>query len=405
MKKYYFILLSILILFISCSKSDPAPENTTPKSALREITKVVFTKADNPNLNEDVEATINGTTITAVVYGVAKNNLKATITHNGKTINNSTVVNFTNPVLYTITAEDGSSTIYTVNVSSRDIYVAGADYDNVALRYRAVYWKNGVITVLADPGVHATASSICIVGNDVYVSGTIRQTNLQQTSVYWKNGNIVQLETSSTVSGTSIAVSGTDVYVLQSYPSAYWKNGVKVPILQSPAYTNTIYNFGNDIYITGETTGNTQAAYWKNGVITTLGNGWASKMTVVGTDVHVVGQDIDKAIYWKNGVRTDLGKGGAISVVVSGTDTYVSGVDNTEAKSKAVYWKNLTKTLLTNGTNDARAGCIEVIGSDIYVTGDETIGGIQRAAFWINGKQTLLSTKKSFIAGLVIFNN
>ena len=51
----------------------------------------------------------------------------------------------------------------------------------------------------------------------------------------------------------------------------------------------------------------------------------------------------------------------ALSVSILGTDVYVAGIEyNTSGRSSAVYWKNGSKTQLTNGTNYAGAYSIFV---------------------------------------------
>jgi hypothetical protein len=71
----------------------------------------------------------------------------------------------------------------------------------------AVYWKNGVETVLPHSAANSFASSIYVSGNDVYVAGYEYDTGQAKYAVYWKNGVEVKLTDGSTETiATSIFV-------------------------------------------------------------------------------------------------------------------------------------------------------------------------------------------------------
>ena len=111
---------------------------------------------------------------------------------------------------------------------------------------------------------------------------------------------------------------------------------------------------------------------WKNGQGTFLtsgtNDGEAFSVFVSGSDVYVAGSEqIGSTSYarlWKNGVMSTLSAGinaSAQSVSVLGTDVYVAGYEyGTTNRPIAVYWKNGSKTQLTNGTNYAGAYSIFV---------------------------------------------
>src|SRR6188768_1789387 len=70
-----------------------------------------------------------------------------------------------------------------------DVYVAGYDYRG---DYRvATYWKNGQPIILTDGTKEAWATSISVVGSDVYVVGY--EFNSFYIPMYWKNGQAIAL--------------------------------------------------------------------------------------------------------------------------------------------------------------------------------------------------------------------
>ena len=80
-----------------------------------------------------------------------------------------------------------------VFVSGNDVYVAGMVETTNQMINNAVYWKNGVETVLPTTGANAFATSIYVRGDDVYVAGYEYNKNQPRYAVYWKNGVEVKL--------------------------------------------------------------------------------------------------------------------------------------------------------------------------------------------------------------------
>ncbi len=126
-----FALILCTLFFVACGGDDDnnGNDNNTPQSSEKAITGFTF-EADNNNnvLDTDVTANISGTTITATVpFGTDVTALKPTINISDKaTISpaSDTAQNFTNPVTYTVTAEDGSNQDYTVTLTESGITVA-----------------------------------------------------------------------------------------------------------------------------------------------------------------------------------------------------------------------------------------------------------------------------------------
>lgn len=103
----------------------------------------------------------------------------------------------------------GGSNTYanSVFVSGSDVYVAGMQEDGEPVQgyfgtyYKAVakYWKNGTEVRLSDGTKDAYATSIAVVGSDVYVAGTVYNgtSDLNGSpngiATYWKNGQAIAL--------------------------------------------------------------------------------------------------------------------------------------------------------------------------------------------------------------------
>ncbi len=101
--------------------------NVTKKSSAKVLLTFGLNKAENTQLSDNYTGTISGSAVRIVVpYNTNLSSFKATFTNSPKStvkVGNTeqqdkvTVNNFTNPVIYTVTAEDGSSMNYTVTVT------------------------------------------------------------------------------------------------------------------------------------------------------------------------------------------------------------------------------------------------------------------------------------------------
>ena len=133
--KIFFAFACSCILFAAltgCNNS-PADDNNkvneSPKSSEKTLVEFSFEKANNSGLSADVKGTIDETNKTVSVEvpsGTDKTKLKASFKISGKAKlfigtaeqqSGVTENDFTAPVSYTITAEDGSTQIYTVQVT------------------------------------------------------------------------------------------------------------------------------------------------------------------------------------------------------------------------------------------------------------------------------------------------
>jgi hypothetical protein len=117
MKKLSAIIamfISLIMLTASCTKEDEKPTLSSEK----QILSIVFSQ-----FNPAVVAILDQNSKTATAVIPASGNITALIptisVSNGASVNpaSGTVTDFTSPVVYTITAEDGSTTTYTVTVT------------------------------------------------------------------------------------------------------------------------------------------------------------------------------------------------------------------------------------------------------------------------------------------------
>jgi hypothetical protein len=291
-----------------------------------------------------------------------------------------------------------------------EVFIAGYVGDASGY-YRAVYWKNGIPTILTGTGLHTYANDIAVVNNDVYVVGS-RYIGSHTVARLWKNGT--EMPVSNDVNSSSaegIVVSGNDVYI-SGYEvnssgktvARYWKNGNPIDLTDgsTSGTASCMVVDGQNVYVGGhfaDASGNTKATYWKDGVanVLTPGVSFIWDIFVSGDDVYSTGSirntgpGVGFVSYWKNGeavlLGPGLGSGAGRGIVVVGNDVYVAGVeDNSKAIGVAKYWKNANPVILTEGAVYAQANAIDVVGEDVYAVGMEyNSAGFQVAKYWKNG--------------------
>lgn len=238
------------------------------------------------------------------------------------------------------------------------------------------------------------------------MAGAERDQTGTMVAKYWKNGTPTLLTNTvnSDAFANAIFVSGNDVYVtgIDGAQGKYWKNGVAT-LLEAGAMSNPegkdILVLNNDVYVAGnKMTSNTveTAVVWKNGTGTTLtGTTYSSAVNAIATngkDIFVVGDefiDANNAVtkYWKNSVGVTIAQGGAAyDIAVDGNDVYVAGSvwNETKKTAMAVYWKNGTQKLLTDGTNYAKAVSIAVHNGDVFVLANELVSSKWTMEYWKN---------------------
>jgi len=195
-----------------------------------------------------------------------------------------------------------------------------------------------------------------------------------------------------------------DIYVagVANGQAAYWKNGLLTTLSGGTVATGIVI-VGTDIYVSGygisPTTGRTVAESWKNGVLTTLTDGSDNARAVgiaaSGTDVYVAGfsgQFAHTGFYWKNGVVTSLGSGQPSGIFVSGTDVYIPN----GATGGATYWLNGVLTTIPGAPASSRINAIAVQGGNVHAVGVNSTPPTQTAIYWKNNvKQTIVTGTNS----------
>jgi len=283
------------------------------------------------------------------------------------------------------------------------------------------FWKKGESKNLTNGNYYASARSIYVSGNDVYVAGIEGSPN-GRIAKLWKNGTARNLANDAEVE--SVFVSGSDVYVAGSFRiddylcAALWINNEEPLTLGwgwFNTYANCVYVSGSDVYATGSIEGKT--VLWENGVAQYLSEGAvaasANSIFVSGSNVYVAGYESKKVgeeifhtvpMLWINREPHPLSIGGtsdyygfisAMYVFVQGSDVYVTGYDvDARGKHIATLWKNgVAQKLIDDNSVESVAYRIFVKGDDVYILCDawDDSGKGGSTILWKNGEvKTLL---------------
>jgi hypothetical protein len=290
----------------------------------------------------------------------------------------------------------GVNAIYAVGeaiaVSGNNIYVAG--YEESANGYEtAMIWKNGQGTALSGGAGISVANAVAVDGNNVYAAGVVlvldANGNGTYQAVYWQNGvqTVLPAQGSYGSSATALVIQNGQVYAAgwnntqNSQVAAYWANGIESLLTDSNATYSTATGIavsGTNVYVCGweEKSSASTATYWLNGAPVSLTdsstNSSATGITLSGNDVYVAGTG---EIVNKNGI---------ISFV---------------AESYLMYWKDDTLQNPADSANKSptmSAGAISVAENNVYVAG--SFNGV--AVYWKNGVMVPLTAEKSLGTGI-----
>lgn len=304
-------------------------------------------------------------------------------------------------------------------------------YAAATLNMRAAYMIDDSIYYLTPPTTNVLPSGIAIGGifankDTVYVAGMVQGasplTNFK--AVYWKNGiqTVIADNTSSYFEPRDIIVNAANEVIVTGvvWPSgmpnraAYWKNGVLTPIgpsgVNSQSYAMAIS--GNDVYICGDirdaATNKDVATLWKNGAIVFQHSGTnetsAQDILIVGSDIYLSGWEYNnatnkgRAVYWKNGTftsvsdaaRDEYNEGG---IAVSGTDVYLLSTEylpgTTGSTTIVRYYKNGTPVQLSTGADFKVGESLALFNGKVYAGGwASDASNNQQAIIWKGGVLT-----------------
>lgn len=241
-----FTLTTLALLALGCGDNlKPIAEDSgTPDVALsadKGISAFSFLAAKNAGLTNDVTATINGTTITATVpFGTNLTALVASFTFTGETIvagttmqvSGTTANNFTSPVTYTVTAEDGSAQNFLVTVT--------------AAPSNAKAINTFVFEAADNPGVGGLTTDVVAVVSGMMISATVPfgtdVTDLVAT--FTTTGTSVRVGTVVQTSGTTANDFTDDVdYTVVAADNSTQVYSVTVNIAANTAKDITAFSF------------------------------------------------------------------------------------------------------------------------------------------------------------------
>lgn len=234
-----------------------------------------------------------------------------------------------NGVGFELTTNSKSSAINSIVVSNGDVFSAGYGFTESSPSIQmAQYWKNNTLLELSD-AINGIATDICVSNNIPYICGKVGNR-----ARYWVNGNIPftlplsngyrsSVANSIYVVGNDVYVCGTMFHTSTGAEATIWKNGIASKLSSnSRSHATSITIFNGDIYVTGyeDNSGRQIAKYWKNGNSINLTDNNAIT-SAIANDIYIkddiicvsgwviaVGEKA-KAVYWKNGERIDLSDG------------------------------------------------------------------------------------------------
>ena len=272
-----------------------------------------------------------------------------------------------------------SGHIHTIVVENGNTYAAGHAYRSGSYLADLIYWRNDQPNLIKIGNVDPFQMSMAVHNDDVYI------VHEPTTGKYWKNGVEVNLP----VSGSSINYA-TDIAV----SSPQWRDTIKSDIVHVIGYS-----VENNKRI---------GKYWKNGILTDLGEGCIPVIIEVGVsgNVFIAGRCSDSIVLWKNGNKTFL-TGNAvfhsiISLIIQGDneDTFVFGYEyppNSEP-AKFKYWKNYDDPVLLNHDDNSQVNAVAMHGDVIYEAGYSKINDKNNtsvATSWKNGTPQYLTDGKT----------
>jgi outer membrane protein assembly factor BamB len=322
----YIVLIAVLLLQ-GCKKN-------SPKSSDKFITSFVLTAAENPGLSKDVSGVIGADSIVVAVPKTTNlSNLVPTISFIGARMAPASgqVQNFSSPVTYIVTAQDGSTAAYTVVV--RTLSSSSAI---LSFQFRSA----------DNPGLDTTFTGV-ISGDSIAVpfSSTLSLKNLTPYITF--NGISI-----SPASGSPMDFSQPVIY------NVYAEDGTHTSYTVFVSMNQMVYVGSDDgnIYAIDAATG---GLHWKY----TTGGSVRSSATLDHGVVYIGSNDgffyalnaADGSLKWKHSFYNAVGS----SPTVSGAVVYVNAsgfVNALDTATGNLIWQTQVSQLATDNASPTVSG-------------------------------------------------
>lgn len=377
------VLSYFLFLMVSCSK----PEEQINLDSTKIIDSVSIKKADGSYFtSSEIEVDIKGFAVDITVpFNTTLNPITPYFTIIGKTISPASGVpqDFTVPVVYTVTAEDGSTATYTVTVhlgpAPPIVYVGSSDNNFYALNALTgtLIWKYAGTASFAYSSATYSNGTVYVGGIDNYVYAF----DASNGNIKWKN-----LIAYTGIESDAVYVNGT-VYVGTNDDYLYaldanngqekWKYLTGANVSASPTVLNNVVYFGSSdgkLYALNASTGQLKWSYQTGAMINQSGPSLVNSVIYVGSrDGYLYAIDANSgALVWKyfaNGVSLEQS-----SPTVANGIVYIGGwYDLSFVLKGSLYAINATtgelvwEKLLNTGISSSPC----VANGRLYITADD----------------------------------
>ncbi len=287
-----------LFTLCCCSKEpgQQTPESPTLLDSKKEIVFFSLKKADGVAFTAgELSVSVKDFAVTIEVpYGTNRNGLVPEISIKGKTISPASGVpqDFTVPVTYTVTAEDGSKAAYTVTVTVAEpgstIYFGSGNNTFYALDSRtgSLKWKYTSTASFAYSSPTYADGTVYIGGIDNYVYAFDAATGAVKWRLLAANTGI---ESDAVVVNKTVFVGTNDDELLAldaATGSIKWRFRTGSNISSSPTVADHTVYFGSSdgkLYALDETSGNLKWAFATGGMINQSGAALVDGVLYVGS--------------------------------------------------------------------------------------------------------------------------
>jgi outer membrane protein assembly factor BamB len=288
---YLTILLAFLFSLTSCEK-----ENTVLKNHDKTIISFSLKKADGTPFDlSQIKVSIQDSNILVTLpFNTDLSRLTPTIEITGVKISPASGVpqNFTTPVMYTVTAEDGSTARYTVTVKTENpesiVYIGSSDNNFYALDALTgqLKWKYAGTASFAYSSATYANGTVYVGGIDNYVYAFDALTG----TVKWKfQAGTTGVESDAVVVDGTVYVGSNDdyLYALDALTGQLkWKYRTGANVSSSPTLSNGIVYFGSSdgkLYALYAATGQLKWSYTTGAMLNQSGPALYNGVVYVGS--------------------------------------------------------------------------------------------------------------------------